>query len=213
MSQTLLELRNISCERDERVLFCDLNLEVRSGDIVQIEGPNGSGKTTLLRTLTTTSADYSGELLWKGQPLAKARVDYLNQLLYVGHLPGVKKALSPRENLAWYAGMNNGHQRLSLEQALEEVGLFGYEDTPCYHLSAGQMRRVALARLFLTPARLWVLDEPFTAIDVQGVDNLQRLMQEHASGGGAVVLTTHQPLTIEGVRRVNLLHNQEATGV
>lgn len=209
MSQTLLELRNLSCERDERVLFCDLNLEVQAGDIVQIEGPNGSGKTTLLRTLTTTSGDYSGELFWKGQPLAKARLDYLNQLLYVGHLPGVKKALSPRENLAWYAGMNNGHQRLSVEKALEEVGLFGYEDTPCYHLSAGQMRRVALARLFLTPACLWVLDEPFTAIDVQGVDNLQRLLQEHASGGGAVVLTTHQPLSIDGVRHVNLLDNRE----
>lgn len=213
MSQTLLELRNLSCERDERVLFRGLNLQVRAGDIVQIEGPNGSGKTTLLRTLTTTSADYSGELLWQGEPLAKARLDYLNQLLYVGHLPGVKKALSPRENLAWYAGMNNGHQRLTAEQALEEVGLFGYEDTPCYHLSAGQMRRVALARLFHTPARLWVLDEPFTAIDVQGVDNLQRLMQDHASGGGAVVLTTHQPLHIDGVRHVNLLDNREAADV
>ena len=87
--------------------------------------------------------------------------------------------------------------------------MFGYEDTPCYHLSAGQMRRVALARLFLTPACLWVLDEPFTAIDVQGVDNLQRLMREHASGGGAVVLTTHQPLTIDGVRHVNLLDCRE----
>lgn len=218
MNQPLLELRNLACERDERVLFSGLDLAVSAGDIVQVEGPNGSGKTTLLRTLTGISPDYSGEILWQGQPLSRVKVEYCNQLLYVGHLPGIKKALSPRENLAWYAGMNNGHQRATVEQALEEVGLFGYEDTPCYHLSAGQMRRVALARLFFTPARLWILDEPFTAIDVQGVDNLQKLMQEHAAGGGAVILTTHQAMSIDNVRHVNLLDcfeldSREATDV
>ncbi|NIB44525.1 cytochrome c biogenesis heme-transporting ATPase CcmA [Pseudomaricurvus alkylphenolicus] len=204
MTQPLIKLTDLSCERDERVLFEALNLSIDAGDLVQIEGPNGCGKTTLLRLLTTTSTDYSGNILWQGEPIDRVRLDYLNQLLYVGHLPGVKKALTPRENLGWFCGMFQGHQRCSVEEALEQVGLFGFEDVPCYHLSAGQLRRVALARLFLTPARVWVLDEPFTAIDKQGVANLERLMAEHASGGGCVILTTHQDMMSEGVRRINL---------
>lgn len=200
----LLDLQALRCERDERVLFENLNLQVMAGDIVQVEGPNGSGKTTLLRLLTTTSADYDGQICWRGSPLRQNRLDYLNQLLYIGHLPGVKKALTPRENLSWFCGLNQGHQRCSIESALEEVGLYGFEDVPCHHLSAGQLRRVALARLFLTPARVWILDEPFTAIDKQGVKNLEQLMAEHARGGGCVLLTTHQDMAMDGVRCLNL---------
>lgn len=207
--EALLELRNLHCERDERLLFSGLNLILRAGAIIQVEGPNGSGKTTLLRLLTTTSVDFDGDILWRGQPLGQVKLDYLNHLLFVGHLPGVKKALSPRENLAWFSGMNSGHQRCSVEEALSEVGLFGFEDVPCYHLSAGQLRRVALARLFLTPAQVWVLDEPFTAIDKQGVANLERLMSEHAAGGGCVVLTTHQELSMPQVQTLNLLDFRE----
>ncbi len=199
-----LELRQLACERDERLLFSGLDLQVRAGDIVQIEGPNGSGKTSLLRILTTSSHDYRGQLLWRGRELPAARLDYLNHLLYIGHLAGVKKALTPRENLRWFSGMNSGHQQLALEQALEQVGLYGYEDLPCYQLSAGQLRRVALARLYLAPNPVWILDEPFTAIDKQGVANLEALLREHTAGGGSVILTTHQPLDIEGLKRVNL---------
>ncbi len=208
MTESLIELKNLRCERDERVLFDGLDLGVNAGDVVQIEGPNGCGKTTLLRLLTTTSADFEGEIHWRGRLLnggdRAITLDYLNQLLYVGHLPGVKKALTPRENLNWFCGINQGHQRMPIEKALEEVGLFGFEDIPCFHLSAGQLRRVALARLFLTPARVWILDEPFTAIDKQGVENLERLMAEHANGGGCVILTTHQDLQLDSVRRVDL---------
>ena len=210
MSDPLITLNQLQCERDDRILFQGLDLAVAAGDIVQIEGANGSGKTTLLKVLSTTSGDYSGKILWCGQPINKVRLDFLNQLLYVGHLPGVKKALSPRENLNWYCGMFQGHQKCSIEEALAEVGLAGFEEVPSYHLSAGQLRRVALARLFLTPARCWVLDEPFTAIDKQGVANLERLMAEHAAGGGCVVLTTHQDMGLAQVRKLNL-HQYAAT--
>ncbi len=208
--QPLLELKNLYCERDDRLLFNELNVKVNAGSIMQVEGPNGSGKTTLLRLLTTTSADYKGEILWRGEPLAHVRLDYLNNLLFVGHQSGIKKALTPRENLNWFAGISSGHQRCSIEEALTEVGLFGYEDSPCHHLSAGQLRRVALARLFLTPAQLWILDEPFTAIDKQGVKNLENLMSEHVAGGGAVILTTHQDLGLECIEKLNLMDCREA---
>ncbi len=204
MTDSLIELKNLRCERDERILFEGLDLSVNAGDIVQIEGPNGSGKTTLLRVLTTSSVDYEGELYWRGEPFSSSKLDYLNQLLYIGHLSGVKKALTPRENLNWFGGINQGHKRCSIEAALQEVGLFGFEDVPCHHLSAGQLRRVALARLFLTPARVWILDEPFTAIDKQGVANLEQLMTEHAAGGGCVILTTHQDMTVPSLRKINL---------
>lgn len=211
MSQPLLQIHQLCCERDERLLFCNLNLQVESGDIVQIEGPNGSGKTTLLRLLTTSSEDYDGELKWQGQLLKQARLEYLNQLIYIGHLPGVKKSLTPKENLNWYAGLYQGLQRCTIETALEQVGLFGFEDVSCFNLSAGQLRRVALARLYLTPAKIWILDEPFTAIDKQGVQNLERLMSEHASGGGCVILTTHQDLNINPLRKINLSDYRAAT--
>ncbi len=211
MANPLIQLEALSCERDERVLFSGLDLAVSAGDVIQIEGPNGSGKTTLLRVLTTTSADFSGEIRWLGQPLSRVRLDYLNNLLYIGHLPGIKKGLTPLENLRWFCGLNQGHQRLSMEEALAAVGLAGYEDVPCFQLSAGQNRRVALARLYLTPARVWILDEPFTAIDKQGVANLEQLMAEHAAGGGCVVLTTHQELDLAGVRKVNLLGYRQVT--
>ncbi len=204
MNSPDLELKQLCCERDERVLFRHFDMRLFPGDIVQIGGPNGCGKTTLLRILTTVSQDYRGEIFWRGAPLSRNRLDYLNHLIYLSHLPSVKKALSPRDNLRWFSGMSSGHRQLPLEEALACVGLFGYEDVPCYTLSAGQLRRVALARLYLTPARIWILDEPFTAIDKQGVARLEQLLAEHAAGGGAVILTTHQPLALARVRYINL---------
>lgn len=195
----LLQTIDLRCERDERVLVDKLNLEVQAGTVCQVEGPNGSGKTTLLRVLCGLSSRYRGEILWRGSPVQSVRSEYLSELLYLGHSAGIKSVLSPRENLAWHHSMRSASRhscQQSIDAALEKVGLYGFEDAPCYTLSAGQQRRVGLARLFLTPLALWVLDEPFTAIDKQGVAELEGWIAEHAEQGGSVLLTTHHELNL-----------------
>lgn len=204
MTPPLIELTQLSCERDGRTLFSDLNFQIAAGDIVQVLGPNGSGKTTLLRVLTGISNDFEGALSWRGEKMAKSALDFRNHLLYIGHLPAIQRSLTAAENLSWFSGLDRGHPQISISESLTEVGLAGYEDVPCRNLSAGQLRRVALARLYLTPALVWVLDEPFTAIDVKGVEKLRDRFRDHAKGGGTVILTTHQDLGIEGVKLLNL---------
>lgn len=198
----LLELRNLGCERDDRLLFSGLNLQLFSGHVVQIGGPNGAGKTTLLRALAGISTDYLGQILYAGQALPEAAWEFAGDCLYLGHLPGIKKALTPAENLEWYQAQSGA--AISIADALAAVGLYGYEDTPCYQLSAGQLRRVALARLHLSRARIWILDEPFTAIDKLGVSQLEALIARQSTKGGVVILTSHQDLTLPQLRMVNL---------
>lgn len=207
-SEPLLRLQNISCERDERLLFNRLDLSCNSGEVVQIAGPNGSGKTTLLRILAGVNSDYGGSIHWRGQALVQAKWDYAQDLVYIGHLPGIKKALTPAENLRWYSALAGGLAAELIQMALTQVGLCGYEETPCYQLSAGQLRRVALARLYLTSASIWILDEPFTAIDKTGIQQLEQLLEDHRTKGGLVILTSHQDLSLKGLRLVNLLELQ-----
>jgi len=187
----MLSARNLTCLRDNRTLFSGLSFAVSAGEIVQIEGANGAGKTSLLRILAGLSRADEGEVLWQQQSIYRQREAYHASLLYLGHQPGVKAILTPLENLSFYHG--DCPQAL-LWQALEQVDLIGYEDVPVAQLSAGQQRRVALARLWLTPAALWILDEPLTAIDRAGVEALMALFMRHTAQGGAVILTTHQPL-------------------
>lgn len=201
----LLEVNQLYCERDDRILFSHLCFSVSAGEIVQIEGQNGSGKTTLLRILCGLMRNYEGEILWRGEPVEKVRDQFCRELLYFGHQAGVKAVLTPEENLRWYAALQPGVGVDRIEAALQQVGLRGYEDVPCHSLSAGQNRRVSLARLYLSRAPLWVLDEPFTAIDRQGVAAKEKLLLEHAERGGSVILTTHHELGIKGpVRKINL---------
>lgn len=207
----LLELHNLSCERDERCLFAGLSLSLAAGDLVQIGGPNGAGKTTLLRALAGISQDYFGEIRYCGQSLATVRWEFARDSLYLGHLAGIKKALSPLENLNWYLAQTGDSG--DIHQALSAVGLYGYEDTPCYQLSAGQLRRVALARLYLSQARIWILDEPFTAIDKPGVAQLEALIAKQVVQGGLVILTSHQDLTLPQLRMVNLQDYQPAGAI
>ncbi|MGL6150488.1 MAG: cytochrome c biogenesis heme-transporting ATPase CcmA, partial [Aeromonas sobria] len=182
----------------DRTLFEHLSFSVSPGDLVQIEGPNGVGKTSLLRLLTGLSQPFAGEVRWNGENIRHCRDEYHADLLYLGHQPGVKAALTPFENLTFYQQLHHpADADADLWQILARVGLAGFEEHPTGQLSAGQQRRVALARLWLSakPA-LWILDEPFTAIDKQGVKVLEQLFLAHADRGGMVILTTHQDLTL-----------------
>ncbi|WP_312055866.1 cytochrome c biogenesis heme-transporting ATPase CcmA [Pantoea brenneri] len=193
----MLEIITLSCVRDERTLFHRLSFSVKAGDIVQIEGPNGAGKTSLLRLLAGLSRAEQGEIRWHDRPIQQQRERWHASMLYLGHHPGVKAVLSPLENLRFYHPDCDDAQIFA---ALESVDLLGYEEVPVAQLSAGQQRRVALARLWLSRATLWILDEPLTAIDKTGIEKLMMKFAQHADNGGAVILTTHQDLPDQTAR-------------
>lgn len=201
----LLSAKNLTCIREDRILFESLDLSVFSGDIIQIEGPNGAGKTSLLRILSGLSSPYSGDILFDGNNINKVRELFYQNLLYLGHLAGVKGEMSAQENLAFNLALQGLNPDLA-EETLEKVNLLGFEDSLASHLSAGQHRRISLAKLWQTKAPIWILDEPFTAIDKAGVKNLESLFLNHADNGGCVILTTHQDLNIpkERIKKLTL---------
>lgn len=195
-SNALLHADKLTCIREDRILFEALSCQFNQGDIVQIAGPNGAGKTSLLRILAGLSQPFEGEVHFQNQPLHKNVELYNQNLTYIGHLAGIKGEMTAQENLAFYLAMQ-GLSPQAAEQTLENVNLLGFEDALASHLSAGQHRRIALARLWQCQKPIWILDEPFTAIDKQGVKNLENLFVEHAKQGGCVILTTHQDLAID----------------
>jgi heme exporter protein A len=196
LSQALLATESLSCERGDRRLFTGVNFSLKAGEALRIAGANGAGKTTLLRAVVGLSQHYDGQVSWRGSNIQAVKTAYLSQLLYLGHAPGVKPLLSPLENLRWWAKLHlpEINDEAVLMDALAQVGLTHYLHSPCVYLSAGQQRRIALARLFLSRQLLWVLDEPFTAIDASGVALLEQQFEKHLGNGGIVLLTTHQPI-------------------
>ncbi|KXO10248.1 cytochrome c biogenesis heme-transporting ATPase CcmA [Marinobacter excellens] len=204
MSEPLLQAVDLECERDERLLFQNLSFSIVPGTLTRVEGPNGSGKTTLLRILAGLNGAWSGEIRWCGQPRGHDRESFLRNTLYLGHRPGIKPLLTPLENLrALMAGRRPVNDEV-LVQALAGTGLAGYEHVPCRNLSAGQQRRVALARLLIADEPLWLLDEVFTAIDADGVQAIETLLKQRAAEGGAILVTTHHDLQVEGMGRITL---------
>jgi len=194
-----LQIAALSCVRGDRVLFRDLSFAVHGGELVHLKGRNGSGKTTLLRALAGLLLPEAGEIRWDGKNIRSLREEYARHLLYLGHLNGIKGDLTAVENLR-IAAILDGY-RISEARAWEilgEIGLKGHEDLPSKHLSQGQKRRVALARLLANQARIWILDEPFTALDVAAVQLLQEVIRRHIEDGGMAIITTHQEVAMIG---------------
>lgn len=200
MPELLLEARNLACQRGDRVLFSGLDLTLSSGELLQVSGPNGSGKTSLLKILCGISSPIEGEVRWQGRSARKQGEAFRQNLLYLGHLNAVKEELTALENLRIAAALSGTEldEDAALD-ALDRIGLLGREYLPAKVLSQGQKRRVTLARLLVSRAPLWILDEPLTALDAKAVGLIQSRLAEHLSAGGMVVLTTHQPLEVAGI--------------
>ncbi len=190
----VLEAVELQCERGHRRLFDGLSFGVASGQCVHIVGDNGAGKTSLLRILCGLLRPTSGEVRWRGHPIGRVRDEYGADLAYVGHLNGVKDDLTAAENLRVWGAMAGLHLRPDqVTQALRLLAIERFAAWPAGQLSQGQRRRIGLARLALArEARIWILDEPFNALDRSGVEVLNGMIEQRVAGGGAVVLTTHQ---------------------
>ena len=215
LTSPLLETVALACERDWRMLFERLDLRLGAGEMLQVVGPNGSGKTSLLRLLCGLMQPTAGQVRLNGRPLEEQRGELARNLLWIGHAAGIKGLLTAEENLAWLCALHQPADKTAIWRALEAVGLRGFEDVPCHTLSAGQQRRVALARLYLDAPPLWILDEPFTALDKQGVAQLEEHLARHCEDGGLVVLTTHHTLSRmpSGYRDLDLgQHARETAG-
>ena len=196
---------NLECVRGEKSLFRDLSFRLEAGACLMVQGANGSGKTSLLRMLCGLAQPAQGEIRWGGEPIRKLAEDYRGELLYCGHAGAVKDDLTALENAQISATLAGAPvDEASARQALRQLGLKGREDLPARVLSAGQRRRVALSRLLLEKRRLWVLDEPLTALDKTAVTTLCGVIDAHLATGGMAVLTSHQDLPLAADRIAHL---------
>ena len=201
-----LRLEDLTCTRGNRQLFSGLSLEVKPGQLLRVRGANGAGKTSLLRMLCGLLLPSNGQVLWRGRPLAVQRGKFGEDLVYLGHAAALKDELSPIENLLDACALS-GHAPTTLVAmaALQGAGLRGHERTPARRLSQGQRRRSALARLAVNHiAPLWILDEPFNALDNAASAWLTGLIEAHLKGSGMVVLTSHQDMPIAAASQLDL---------
>jgi heme exporter protein A len=185
----------LACRRGERLVFEGIDCRLPAGGALLLRGSNGSGKSSLLRLFATLLAPASGRLLWGGVPVMRDAPRYRALIHYVGHLDATKPALSPREMLRFWAALR-GNATPAIEPALAAFALGAFADRPCRWLSAGQRRRLALARLVAAPAPIWLLDEPNAALDDDGEARLAALIAEHRAAGGRVAIATHQPIAL-----------------
>lgn len=201
-----ISARDLHLWRGERHVLRGLSVEAAPGDCVHLAGPNGSGKTTLLRVLAGLLTPEQGGVSWQGQPIAADRDAYAATISYLGHSDGLKPDFTARENLAFECGLRRVLEAGDIDAVLAQVGLSGAREQPARSLSAGQRRRLAMARVILSQAGLWLLDEPFTNLDTDGVQMLAGVIARHLDAGGAALIASHQPPIIPGhpARRVEL---------
>lgn len=190
-SSSFLTISDLWIERGERDLCKSLSFDVQSGDVLRILGENGTGKSSLLKVIAGILSPLEGDIFYKGQEVTEKRQILQENTLYLGHSVGAKKALTVEENLRWYCPTSSSNE---LHSALNTLGLLAFSDSFVSTLSAGQTKRVALSRLWLSKQKLWLLDEPFASLDAEGVSILEKRIAEHTALGGAVMLTTHQDL-------------------
>jgi len=203
----MLEASNLECVRGDRRLFAGVGFRLDGGEMLYLQGRNGTGKTSLLRMLCGLTPPSAGEIRWRGEPIGRLGDEFRAELCYLGHLNAIKEELTPLENLL--ASARLAEETLDEDaalDALERVGLAGRADLACRYLSQGQKRRVALARLVHEKRALWVLDEPYVALDTAAVDLIADLIGAHLERGGLAVLTTHQTVAVRAgaVRELRL---------
>lgn len=204
MSETaLLKIDNLSCLQGDRLLFEHLSLSLYGGQILLVEGLNGSGKTSLLKILTGLKMAEQGEIYWHGTEISEPGSDYHEKVTYVGHHDGVKRELTCLENLRLVQAMGNPSD-IDLDDALEQVNLYPYGDTPVGNMSAGQRRRLSLARLIVTRADLWILDEPYTSLDKASMALFQSIFESHLKVKGMIVMTSHHEIDMPSVDLIRL---------
>lgn len=200
----LLQARELAVVRGDRCLFAKLGFALGAGELLRVEGPNGSGKTSLLRAVAGLIEPDEGELQWRGEPVRRRRQAYHAELAWMGHRPGFKGDLTPIENLRFETGLRAAPRR-TVDAVFERLGLDPLRGIPFRLLSAGQQRRLALARLVLADATLWLLDEPFTNLDAAGREQVQAIVSEHLAGGGVAIAASHQELAIDApTQRIGL---------
>lgn len=196
MSSAAFEAVGLKCIRNEQILFKDLGFRLCSGEVLQVEGPNGSGKTSLLRILCGLVLPDAGEVAWNGRAIMDIQFEFAKEVNYIGHSNGIKSELTPLENLAVAKSLTLARKEISLAGVLTQMCLSGLADIPVRKLSSGQCRRVALSRLLISQARLWILDEPFTTLDDNGRQLVQELIVAHTEAGGIAIIVTHEPIKL-----------------
>jgi len=201
----MLEAVNLGCTRGDRRLFRELNFSAGPGELIELRGANGSGKTSLLRILSGLSAPAEGEVRWQGKSIRSLGEEYSGAIAYLAHQNGVKDELSAIENLRIASGVaGNALSKSAAQAILEQVGLSRQQNLPARSLSAGQRRRVALARLLTSKATLWILDEVLTSLDDTAVNLSRRFIGDHLSSGGLAIIATHQELDLAADRMQRL---------
>ena len=201
-----LGIEELAGRRADRLLFSGLSAEAGPGEALRLSGPNGCGKTTALRIVCGLLPPEAGRVRWRGRVVTEPPNDpeWRRELAFIGHREAIKDTLTPLENLRFARAIRGGRAPVRPEEALERVGLERERDTLARDLSAGQRRRVALARLLIDDSVLWVLDEPAAALDRDGTTLVESLCADHAAAGGTIVFTSHQPLGLASVRELPL---------
>ncbi len=195
-----LVARGIHVWRGDRHVLKGVDIDASSGEVVHVAGPNGTGKTTLLRVLAGLLPSEGGEVFWRGRSIRRDRDEYNAELAYLGHENALKGDLTAFENLHYGVGVRRDLSASEIESTLDHLGILRCRDLPARVLSAGQRRRLAMSRILLLGATLWILDEPFTNLDVAGVGLFSALIGDHAAAGGMALLAAHQGLDIPGIR-------------